>query len=110
MSAGVVIGLDGLDELVKVVVARGFRAVGPVVADGAITLREIEEQLILKANVLQLEDLGLTEFPYANGFHALPSSAAWALAASDRRDGGGHVVNDRRNGLEIGKKRLEIVI
>ncbi len=42
MSAGVVIGLDGLDELVKAVVARGFRAVGPTVADGAITLREID--------------------------------------------------------------------
>jgi ferredoxin len=41
VSAGVVIGLDGLDELVKVVLARGFRAVGPVVADGAITLSEI---------------------------------------------------------------------
>ncbi|MGP8206249.1 MAG: 4Fe-4S dicluster domain-containing protein [Acidimicrobiales bacterium] len=42
MSAGVVIGRDGLDELVKVLLARGFRAVGPVVADGAITLGEIE--------------------------------------------------------------------
>jgi ferredoxin len=42
MSAGVVIGLDGLDELVKAVVAMGFRAVGPSVVDGAITLTDID--------------------------------------------------------------------
>ena len=41
MSTDVVIGLDGLDALVKVVLARGFRAVGPVVRDGAIALGEI---------------------------------------------------------------------
>jgi ferredoxin len=41
MSTGVVIGLDGLDLLVKAVLARGYRAVGPVLSDGAITLREI---------------------------------------------------------------------
>jgi ferredoxin len=42
MSAGVIIGPEGLDGLVRAVVARGFRAVGPVVRDGAITLGEIE--------------------------------------------------------------------
>lgn len=42
MSTDVVIGLDGLDALVKAVLARGFRAVGPVVRDGALTLQEIE--------------------------------------------------------------------
>jgi ferredoxin len=41
MSTDVIIGLDGLDALVKVVLARGFRAVGPVVRDGAVTLGEI---------------------------------------------------------------------
>lgn len=41
MSTGLVIGLDGLDQLVKALVAGGYRAVGPVVRDGAITFDEI---------------------------------------------------------------------
>jgi len=41
MSTGLVIGLDGLDELVKALLAGGYRAVGPVLRDGAITLGEI---------------------------------------------------------------------
>jgi sulfhydrogenase subunit beta (sulfur reductase) len=42
MSSDVVFGLDGLDALVKVVRARGYRAMGPVVRDGAIALAEVE--------------------------------------------------------------------
>jgi len=41
MSAGVVIGLEGLDKLVKELLARGYRAIGPVVRDGAITMGDI---------------------------------------------------------------------
>ncbi|HMK98141.1 MAG TPA: hypothetical protein VK425_11385, partial [Acidimicrobiales bacterium] len=42
MSSGVVIRLDGLDQLVKAVRARGYRALGPVARDGAIVLAEVE--------------------------------------------------------------------
>jgi sulfhydrogenase subunit beta (sulfur reductase) len=42
MSAGVVIGPDGLEKLVKALLGRGYRAVGPVVRDGAITMGEVE--------------------------------------------------------------------
>ncbi|HTW08826.1 MAG TPA: 4Fe-4S dicluster domain-containing protein [Acidimicrobiales bacterium] len=41
MSTGAVIGLAGLDELVKAVLARGFRVVGPTVRDGAVVLGPI---------------------------------------------------------------------
>jgi ferredoxin len=42
MNAGVVIDLDGLNELIKALKARGYRTVGPIVRDGAITMGEIE--------------------------------------------------------------------
>jgi ferredoxin len=42
MSTGVVIGLDGLDQLVKGLRARGYRVVGPVLRNNAITLGEVE--------------------------------------------------------------------
>ncbi|HTV12992.1 MAG TPA: 4Fe-4S dicluster domain-containing protein [Acidimicrobiales bacterium] len=42
MSSDVVIGLDGLDAIIKAVKARGYRAMGPVVRDGAIALGEVE--------------------------------------------------------------------
>jgi ferredoxin len=42
MSTGVIIGLDGLDCLVKSLVGRGYRTLGPVLRDGAITLGEID--------------------------------------------------------------------
>ncbi len=42
MSAGVVIGPDELEQLVKALLARGYRALGPVVRDGAIILGEVE--------------------------------------------------------------------
>lgn len=37
-----VIGLEGLDELVRALVARGYKVLGPVVRDGAIVFNEIE--------------------------------------------------------------------
>ena len=42
MSTGVVIGLEGLDQLVKGLRARGYRVVGPVLRNNAITLGEVE--------------------------------------------------------------------
>jgi ferredoxin len=38
----VVIDIDGLDELVRALRARGYRTAGPVVRDGAITLGELQ--------------------------------------------------------------------
>ena len=67
MSTGVVIGLDGLDELVKVVVARGFRAVGPVVADGAIALKEIEGAADLPAGWQDRQAPGRYELTQTGG-------------------------------------------